>query len=46
MVKNTWIKNIGIVLTIVCCFSLQSFDLGKPMPKNEPAIAHIDLAEK
>ena len=46
MVKNRWIKNIGIVLVIVCCFSLQSFDLGKPMPKNEPAIAHIELAEK
>ena len=46
MVKNRWIKNIGILLVIVCCFSLQSFDLGKPMPKNEPAIAHIDLAEK
>ena len=46
MVKNTWIKNIGIVLVIVCCFSLQSFDLGKPMPKNEPAIANIYLAEK
>ena len=46
MVKNTWIKYIGIVFTIVCCFSLQSFDLGKPMPKNEPAITNIDLAEK
>ena len=46
MVKNTWIKNIGIVLVIVCCFSLQSFDMGKSMPKNEPAIADIYLAEK
>ena len=46
MVKNTWIKNIGIVLTIICCFSLQSFDLGKPIPKNEPAITNIYLAKK
>jgi hypothetical protein len=46
MVKNTWIKNRGIVLVIVCCFSLQSFDMGKSMPKNEPAIADIYLAEK
>jgi len=46
MVKNTWIKNIGIVLVIVCCFSLQSFDMGKSMSKNEPAIANIYLAEK
>jgi len=46
MVKNTWIKNIVIVVAIVCCFSLQSFDLGKPMPKNEPVIANVDLAEK
>ncbi len=46
MVKNTWIKMIGIVLTIVCCLSLQSFNLGKPMPKNEPALNNILLAEK
>ena len=46
MVKNTWIKNIGIVLTIVFCFSLQSFDLGKPMTKNEPVVTNILLAEK
>jgi hypothetical protein len=46
MVKNTWIKYLGIVIVIVCCFSLQSFNLGKPMPKNEPAIANIYLAEK
>jgi hypothetical protein len=46
MVKNTWIKFLGIVMVIVCCFSLQSFDLDKPMPKIESAIANIDLAEK
>ncbi len=46
MVKNTWIKYLGIVIVIVCCFSLQSFDLGKPMPKNDPAIDNIYLAEK
>ena len=46
MVKNTWIKYLGIVIVIVCCFSLQSFNLGKPMPKNEPVVANIYLAEK
>ena len=46
MVKKTWIKNIGIVLTIVCFFSLQSFNTSKPVPKNEPAISNIHLAEK
>jgi hypothetical protein len=46
MVKNTWIKYLGIVIVIVCCFSLQSFNLGKPNPKNEPVIANIYLAEK
>lgn len=46
MVKNIWIKNIVILLTIVCCFGLQSFDLGKPMSKNEPAITNMYLAEK
>jgi hypothetical protein len=46
MVKNTWIKYLGIVIVIVCCFSLQSFYVGKPMPKNNPAIANIYLAEK
>ena len=46
MVKNTWIKYLGIVIVIVCCFSLQSFNLGKPIPKNEPVSANIYLGEK
>jgi hypothetical protein len=46
MVKNSWIKNIGIVLIIVSCFSLQSFNTGNPMPKDEPVIPSIQLAEK
>jgi hypothetical protein len=46
MVKNSWIKHIGIVLTIVCCFSLQSFNAPKPMPRNEPVVTNIQLAEK
>jgi hypothetical protein len=46
MVKNSWIKNIGIVLIIVGCFSLQSFNAGNAMPKNEPLIPSLQLAEK
>lgn len=46
MVKNTWKKYLGIVMIIVCCFSLQSFNEGKPMPKNDPASTYIELAQK
>jgi len=46
MVKNTWIKKIGIVLTMVCCFSLQSFNAGYSALRNEPELASLDLAEK
>ena len=46
MVKNTRKKYLGIVMIIVCCLSLQSFNLGKSMPKNEPVIDNINLAEK
>ena len=46
MVKNNWIKKIGIVLTIVCSFSLQSFNPSHPALRNEPELASIDLAEK
>lgn len=50
MVKTKWIKKIGILLTIIFCFTLQSFNEGKPMPSNDPssseAAAYIELAQK
>jgi hypothetical protein len=49
MVKKIWKKYLGIVMIIVCCFSLQSFNEGKPMPANDPSsssVANIELAEK
>ena len=50
MVKTTWIKKIGVLLTIIFCFILQSFNEGKPMPSNDPsssaAAAYIELAQK
>ena len=46
MVKTTWIKKIGILLTIVFCFTLQSFNAGSSMPKHEPTLAYIELAQK
>ena len=46
MVKTTWIKKIGILLAIVFCFTLQSFNAGSSMPKHEPTMADIELAQK
>ena len=49
MVKTKWIKKIGILLTIIFCFTLQSFNEGKPMPSNDPSssvAANIELAQK
>jgi hypothetical protein len=46
MVKINWIKKIGILLAIVFCFTLQSFNEGRPMPKNQPTEAYLELAQK
>ena len=49
MIKTKWIKKIGILLTIIFCFTLQSFNEGKPMPSNDPSssvAANIELAQK
>lgn len=46
MVKTKWIKKIGILLAIVFCFTLQSFNEGRPMPKPEPTMADIELAQR
>ena len=46
MVNTKWIKKIGILLAVVFCFTLQSFNEGRPMPKNDPAPTYIELAQK